>query len=297
MQAAVKNQLSRLPSWSISSTRKSILARSAADGKVEEQLASLAHDARNVVAALRLYCDLLAEPGVLTEEHGHFAAELQTVASAGCGLVEQLAALSMGDAAAREASPQERTASPVHATPIDDLATEVEYLKGPLAALAGAAIRLEMECLPCSGRIGISREDLTRILINLTRNAAEAMPRGGRIRVSVQQGGGGSFFDGDMEFAPRTALLCVQDSGPGIAKDQMEHIFDAGFTTKESHETQRGLGLHIVRRLAETAGGSVRAVAAPGGGSRFEIELPMIHRAQRNSGFLADFPERTNLEC
>ena len=59
----------------------------------KEPLAAIAHDTRNVVAALRLYCDLLAEPGVLSEGHQHYAAELQAIAAASSGLVEQLAAL------------------------------------------------------------------------------------------------------------------------------------------------------------------------------------------------------------
>src|SRR5580704_18145166 len=61
----------------------------------KEPLAAIAHDTRNVVAALRLYCDLLAEPGVLSEGHQHYAAELQAIAAASSGLVEQLAALGL----------------------------------------------------------------------------------------------------------------------------------------------------------------------------------------------------------
>jgi signal transduction histidine kinase len=157
-----------------------------------------------------------------------------------------------------------------------------------------------MECLSCFGRVPLSQEALTRILINLTRNASEAMPNGGRIRITVQQGDGGSFFDAEQP--PRTVLLCVQDSGPGIPQDRIGRIFDAGFTTKgESaplpHGAHRGLGLNIVRRLAEAAGGSVRATSAPGGGARFELELPLIHSRSSIGSFPADFPERTTLEC
>lgn len=255
-----------------------------ASRREKESLDAIAHDARNVVTALGLCCDLLAEPGVLSEEHRQFADELRVVASAGSGLVEQLTELRLSG----------RVTKTTRCLPVDDLAEEVRRLKRPLAALAGPKIALEMECLSCFGNVRLSQEGLTRILINLTRNAAEAMQQGGRIRITVQQGGGGSFLD--CEWPPRTVLLCVQDSGPGIPAEQLEHVFDAGFSTKGANRMNRGLGLSIVRRLVEAAGGTVRAVPALGG-ARFEVELPLIDFAQAKSGIPADFPERANLKC
>ena len=274
----------------------------------QEPLAAIAHDARNVVAALRLYCDLLAEPGVLSEGHEHFAAELQAVAAASSGLVEHLAALSMelrveAQASSLKAISLEKTYGPVHQ--IDDLAAAVRRLEGPLATMAGAKIDLHVEALPCPGRVRLSEEDLTRILLNLTRNAAEAMPQGGRIRITLQQGDGGNFLDlrRVSPTSPRTVLLCVQDSGPGVPERQMPHLFEAGFTTKGSDDAvqpgsaHRGLGLSIVRHLAESAGGCVRAISVAGRGARFEVELPLIFRTRSNNGFVADFTERANIEC
>lgn len=58
-----------------------------------ESLAELAHDARNMVTALGLYCDLLEEPGVLTEPFGHYGNELRLVAAASRRLVEKLVTL------------------------------------------------------------------------------------------------------------------------------------------------------------------------------------------------------------
>jgi signal transduction histidine kinase len=294
MPSVVKPKLSRSPVRHAAFSGKSTRTKQAAGVQGTEPLAALAHDARNVVAALRLYCDLLSEPGVLSEGHKHFASELQAVVSAGCGLVEKLTIL--GTARHAEPSYMRRVAkSSVYSPYIDDLAAAVEQLKGPLAALAGAKIGLEMECLTCFGRVRLSPEGLARILINLMRNAAEAMPQGGRIRVTVQQGDGGSFFD--TAHTPRSVILCVQDWGPGIPRDQVQQLFDAGFTTKAQGAANRGLGLSIVRSLVESAGGRVCATTVPGGGARFEVELPLIHRALTNSGFVADFPERANLEC
>ena len=162
-----------------------------------------------------------------------------------------------------------------------------------------------METLPCPGRVRLSQESLTRILINITRNAAEAMQQGGCIRITLQQGDGGNFLDRRRVSAtsPRTVLLCVQDSGPGVPERQMPHLFEAGFTTKglddaaHSASAHRGLGLSIVRHLAESAGGCVRAISVAGRGARFEVELPLIFRTRSNNGFVADFTERANIEC
>jgi signal transduction histidine kinase len=266
--------------------RSSAIRRRFVVGK-QETLRALAHDARSVVATLGLCCDLLGESGVLREGQETLAMEMRQVALTSAALICRMASFVAPDAS--------REMAPVTSAPIDDLADAVRQLERPLAALVGPQIQFEMECLSCFGGIRLLHEDLTRILINLTRNAAEAMPQGGRIRVTVQQGNGGSFLD--TLNPARTVLLCVQDSGPGISADQAGRIFEAGFTTREEAGVNRGLGLNIVKRLVENAGGKVRAITAPGGGARFEVGLPLIHSTKANSEFMADFTERTNLEC
>ncbi|WP_158751239.1 hypothetical protein [Acidobacterium sp. S8] len=127
--------------------------------EIQEPFAAIAHDARNVVAALQIYSDLLAEPGVLSDGYRHFASDLRTIVASSSGLVQKLTMLSGPD----KSLPQ--------GTEIDDLPLAVERMKGPLSALAGQNIALEMECLPAYGRIRLSEEDLARILINLTHAA------------------------------------------------------------------------------------------------------------------------------
>jgi len=265
-------------------------------GRVEEAqpaLAGIAHDARNLVAALGLCAELVSEPGVLAPEHGHFAAEIRSIAQASGQLVQRLAALATPVAVAQAAEPAE--------APIEDLAESVRQLGNLLSAIAGPVIELQIATLPCRGRLRLSEESLTRILVNLVRNAADAMPTGGRIRVTTQRSGGGSFLWtvdheellseeeaarlwgdivlGEDEHAPEV-LLTVEDDGPGIPEEFRERIFEAGFSTRQSGRAwpetpHHGLGLNIVRTLVEKAGGRVKASASPRGGARMEIELPV----------------------
>ncbi|MGC2638075.1 MAG: HAMP domain-containing sensor histidine kinase [Acidobacteriaceae bacterium] len=254
-----------------------------------EALAGIAHDARNLVTALKLCMELIGEPGVLTEPHAHYAEEVRSITRAAEHLMRRLSAVARTSTLAWNSPPVQ--------VPIRDLAVSVHELAGLLAAVAGHTIQVQIACLPCSGTLALSEENLTRILLNLVRNAADAMPAGGRIRITAQRAGGQSFLwtlrpgtddtCGDFEEeapteGPQTVLLCVEDDGPGISADLAERIFAPGFSTRRDSQPwpdapHHGLGLSIVRQLAEEAGGSARVVAGRQRGARFEIELPLTN--------------------
>ena len=250
-------------------------------------LAALAHDGRNVMAALRLCSELVAEPDVLTPKYRHYADEIRSVCAAGMQLLQQISALADAEAPAPfpvrllETSDLDET---LGETVVEDLPSAVRQMLPLLSAVTGPGIRMEMECLSCPGQARISPENLTRVLMNLVRNAADAMKRGGHVRITVQQAGGASFHDASFDRPPSnpTALICVQDNGPGIAPQIIDHIFESGFSTRQTDLSwprmpHRGFGLSIVRSLVEAAGGRVCAVSLPNRGTRFEIELPLTN--------------------
>ncbi|MFE1795228.1 ATP-binding protein [Streptomyces sp. NPDC059517] len=110
----------------------------------------------------------------------------------------------------------------------------------------------------------IDARGLVTIVGNLVDNALDAVAGTLHARVEVE-----------LRAEGRTAVLKVRDTGPGIPAGQRELIFTDGWSTKEppAHR-ERGIGLSLVRRLAERQGGSAQVAQAEGGGAEFTIVLP-----------------------
>jgi two-component system sensor histidine kinase MprB len=99
---------------------------------------------------------------------------------------------------------------------------------------------------------------LERLVTNLMDNAAKWSPEGGTVTVTLV---GGS--------------LQVADQGPGIAEEDLTHVFERFYRSPEARATPgSGLGLAIVRQIAENHGGRVAAARAPGGGALLGVWLP-----------------------
>ena len=107
---------------------------------------------------------------------------------------------------------------------------------------------------------------LKQVLINLVKNAADAIGADGTITLRTR-----SETQGAGRRASVRALLEVEDTGPGIAPEVQKRLFDPFFTTKASGT---GLGLSLAARMVEKHGGRLEYATAPGRGSTFRIVLP-----------------------
>jgi PAS domain S-box-containing protein len=97
------------------------------------------------------------------------------------------------------------------------------------------------------------------VVLNLLKNAVQACPSGGKIRVCLNRLESGAF------------QISVEDEGPGISDEARGKMFEPFFTTKANGT---GLGLATVKKLTELHGGRVMAENRPGGGAVFTIEIP-----------------------
>ncbi|MFF2196664.1 ATP-binding protein [Streptomyces sp. NPDC058157] len=134
--------------------------------------------------------------------------------------------------------------------------------KATVAAERGVPLRLAPDSL-LPDRL-VDPGGLVTILGNLVDNALDAAA--GSTAPLVEVG---------IRAEGRTAVLRVRDSGPGIPAGRREEIFTEGWSTKQpAAHRERGLGLALVRRLAERQGGSARAGEAEDGGAEFSVVLP-----------------------
>jgi Signal transduction histidine kinase regulating C4-dicarboxylate transport system len=106
-------------------------------------------------------------------------------------------------------------------------------------------------------------EQLWEALFNLIRNALDAMPDGGNLTVSTQRNGG-------------EALVSISDSGRGMTEEETQNLFVPFFTTKSDGT---GLGLAYTQRVINEHGGKIDCATAPGYGSTFSIQLPLVVNA------------------
>lgn len=107
--------------------------------------------------------------------------------------------------------------------------------------------------------IPLDADHFRQVLINIIRNAIDAMPAGGTLTLQSRVEGG-------------EILVEVIDTGHGVPPDVLPRIFDGFFSTRPGGT---GIGLAISRRIVENHGGSIDCESTPGRGSRFIIRLPV----------------------
>jgi two-component system sensor histidine kinase MprB len=216
--------------------------------RAQRQLvADASHELRTPLTSLRTNLEVLGSPRALSEPdrerlRGDLVAQLEELTELVGDLVEL----------ARDG---EAPGDPPEPVRLDELAAAaVERARRHSPAVEFAA---ELEPCVVSGE----RARLDRAIANLLDNAAKWSPPGATVDVRLHDG-----------------ELTVRDRGPGIAPEDLPHVFDRFYRAAAARgRAGSGLGLAIVRHVAERHGGSVRAEAAPGGGALLRLALPASH--------------------
>ncbi len=225
-------------------------------GLVEAFASDVSHELKNPLASIRSALELAQ-----TEENTSEREALLFMALTDVNRMERLISgvreISRIDSGAEDGSPGQRADVPV----TEDVRLMAERVIGNLSPRVPRAVSFFVEG-PHVGA-AVSPQRVAQILQNLLDNALSFSPAGGRLLLEVQADG-------------RATLLRVSDEGPGIPPEHMGRIFDRFFSFRPGEEKgeHAGLGLSIVKSIAEGHGGSVRAFNLAGGGACFEVRLP-----------------------
>jgi two-component system, sensor histidine kinase FlrB len=206
----------------------------------------LAHEIRNPLGSLELFTGLLAESELnadCREWVGHLQAGLRTLAA------------TVNNVLHFHSLPEPERAEV-------DLGELLEWARDFFAPLARQSkVVLGLQNRVSGVLVTADRHRMEQVLLNLVLNGVRAMPGGGWIELAghrVQNG--------------KAAVLVVRDTGPGISAENLDRIFEPGFSTRAGSP---GLGLAVCRKIVEQHGGAIQASSRPGCGASFTLTLPL----------------------
>ncbi len=226
---------------------------------------AMAHELKTPLATVELYANLLRRQ---LASHEAEVEKLDVIKAQTHLCLERIGAI------LHSINPDAARSSGMSLTPVAPLVRAIVSQQRKRNQGARLSVRVSSD----GARVGLAENDLRSVVANLVTNALEVTGGKGPVDVRVDE-------DGEM------IRLRVADRGPGLPDSD---VFAAFFTTKSSGT---GLGLWLVRRVVEDAGGSICARNRRGGGAVFEVELPLPRHAYLRGADLLlvedDVPLRT----
>lgn len=221
-----------------------------AERDMRESVAAIAHELRTPLTVLRGRLQGMSDGVFVPDSKGLAGLILQVDSLA--QIVEDLRTLSLAMAGRLLLQPANL-----------DLAAEIDAAIDALAPdLNASGLEIERDLRPAPVRADPAR--LRQVLLVMLENARRYALAGGVARVETRRGDG-------------TVYLRVLDRGPGLRPGDEDRVFERFWRADESRSRDAGgtgLGLAVVKAIAEAHGGSACAFARPGGGACFEIRLP-----------------------
>jgi two-component system, cell cycle sensor histidine kinase and response regulator CckA len=217
----------------------------------------IAHDFNNLLTIIRSAADVLIERGQDSAANLSTVKEIGEAAERAAALTEQLLAFGKRQMVRPRAM---------------DFNRAILRMQSMLQRLAGENIAVEITLEKNLDCVKMDPIQVDQILINLTANARDAMPRGGAITIRTfnQQLSDSHRNQTGLAVGPYVCLW-FSDNGQGMSQETQSHIFEPFYTTKK---TGYGLGLSTVYSIAQQSGGQILVHSVPGEGTSFTLYLP-----------------------
>lgn len=218
--------------------------------------AGVAHEIGNPLNSLTIHLQLMdRELKALPAEQRESLDELLSVARQEVARLDQV--ITQFLKAVRPAPPQLESAS------VEEVLQEtLDFLKHEIR---DRVIDVDLSVQDDIPKCPIDRNQVKQAFFNIVRNAIQAMPNGGQLTIGVR---------GNDQFVG----VAFADSGPGIAADDIAHLFEPYHTTRQEGT---GLGLMVVQRIVRDHGGEIDVQSVPGSGTTFTVLLPHEQRRVR----------------
>jgi signal transduction histidine kinase len=224
----------------------------------------LAHDAGNLLGALGLYCDLLSAPGVLRPEHQHYVQELRQLTKRSDSLLSRLLSRPEG-------SPDYSDIPTPKTGPANtDAAASLREIEPLLAAIAAPCSVVTCKA-PRSIRAAYLPTDVfERILVNLVRNAAQAIEMAQRRDPErITHDGNTGQIKVSLATLAGNLRLTVEDNGPGMPVTTAAAFLSPSPLPPGAN---RGMGHRIIHDLVSSTGGTMTLRVRPGRGTTITIQ-------------------------
>jgi signal transduction histidine kinase len=223
----------------------------------------LAHDFNNVLTVIRGYTELLRADLPPHSSGAQDLAHMELAVDRAAAVTKKLLAFS-----------RRQPVQPV----VADLNGVVRDLQPIFRQLLADGVEVELALAPDLWAVKVDPGQMEQVVINLATNARDAMPQGGRLRLSTANervaSGSPSLADPPGDYVTVT----IADTGCGMDEATQARIFDPFFSTK-AKDRGIGLGLAMVHGIVTAAGGTIDVRSAPGEGATFTIRLPRTHEA------------------
>ncbi len=224
----------------------------ATDERRRSLLADISHDLRTPLAVIQGNLEGLLD-GVYPRDDAHLSPVLQETRLL-ARLVEDLRTLALAETGALRLEREPTDLGPL----------VVETVASFRGQAGDAGLTLGAEVDPDLPAVLVDAVRIREVLENLMVNALHYTPRGGQIRVSCRL----SPADRD-----RTIVVSVSDTGPGISRDDLPHVLDRFYKTRDSRGS--GLGLAIAKNLVAAHGGEISVESDLGRGTTIRVSLPL----------------------